>query len=103
MDWRQVFGAYDGPGKGEDRYKTDNNVTLPNSARFTGDKWPEGKNVAKTEVEVWKEANSLFLTDNTREDKGAAHGSAITGDDVKRKNVAKHIQEGDVHRVPYTK
>lgn len=101
MNWRQVLGAYAGPGKGEARY-TEDGRTLPNSAQFTGDKLPAGKNVAKTEVEHWRKGNELFHKDVNREDGADAQGSPLLDAKGRRGDVKKHIAEDEhVHRVPY--
>jgi hypothetical protein len=93
MNWRKVLGCYDGPGKNEARYKTENGEKLPNSAEFSGDKWPEGKNVAQTEVSAWKRDNSAFKSDVKRENPKDLHGSALTGPSVIRRGMAEKSKE----------
>jgi hypothetical protein len=102
-NWRKVLADKKGEEKlmvGFKRYKTDNDVELPNLAEFSGDKEPSKTgHPGKLEVKVYEEANKLMESDRKREDKTKGT-SALMGEDVKRKDMAKHISEEKEHVKP---
>jgi hypothetical protein len=102
-NWRKVLAVKEGEEKlmiGFKRYKTDNDVELPNAAEFKGDLEPSKTgNPGKLEVKVYEEANKQMEADKKREDKTKGT-SALMGEDVKRKDMAKHISEEKDHTRP---
>ena len=101
--WRQVLAGEKSEPKlmvGFKRYKTDNDVELPNAAEFSGDKDPSKTgDSAKQELDAFKEGNKLMQSDKKREDKTKGT-SSLMGEDVKRKDMAKHISEEKDHVKP---
>lgn len=81
----------------KDHYKTDNKVTLPNSADFSGDLWPSSGNPVTREQEDWHAGNKKEQSDVTRENKAQKEFTSplMTGDD-RSEDVASHIKEPQV-------
>lgn len=95
--WRQTFGANNNrPSRGLKRYKTETGTEFPSHAQFSGDKWPEGKNPAKTEIQAYEEGNRQMQSDKRKEDNAAHFNSALMSEKGKRQTVDKKLSEDGV-------
>lgn len=98
-NWRESL-ASETPNSDFKRYKTDNNVELPNKVEFTGDKLPSSGDSAKKEVDAWESGSKLFEKDRRREDSGVEYGSALQSEKVKRDDAQGHVSDSEGHAKP---
>lgn len=102
--WRTILAAaVSNPLKGFKRYKTDNNVELPQHAEFSGDKFPtKTGDPAKVELKAFKGGNAEFKSDVARERANADHGSALMSKKVKSQSKKAAVDdESDVSARPF--
>jgi hypothetical protein len=98
-NWKETLGAsYDikssevEDGKEDFKNYKKDGIELPNSAKFTGDKIPESGDLAKVEIDTWKDQNAQFEKNKKKEEKDTSHGSSILSED-RIETLDEHIKD----------